>query len=188
MRQQFTVAAGRLRGQAFEHVTQLGIRVMPVHACRVDQAHDRGGALARAQAASEQPVIPTDRDGSDQVFDAIVVRCQAAIVEVAGQRCPAPEAVVDRPGSRRSRWHLLALRQQPGVQGIGNGLALVLADPSSLLVVQVSDLTLDLVQAGEQRQGLLTHGALVVGQQLVELRRACARQPASVTPLANRAL
>src|SRR5437762_7803331 len=26
--------------------------------CRVDQAHDRGGSLAGAQAAGEQPVVP----------------------------------------------------------------------------------------------------------------------------------
>lgn len=100
MRQQLVDATGRLRGQAFEHVAQVGVGVMPIHSCRVDQAHDRSGPLPRTQAASEQSVIATDRDGPDQVFDAVIVRRQAAIVEVAGQRHPAPEAVVDRFGRR----------------------------------------------------------------------------------------
>lgn len=41
---------------------------MPVELGRVDQAHDRGGALVGAQAAGEQPVLPPERDGPDAVL------------------------------------------------------------------------------------------------------------------------
>ena len=45
-------------GQARQHVLQVGIGVMPVHARRLHQAHHRGRALARAQASGEQVENP----------------------------------------------------------------------------------------------------------------------------------
>ena len=41
MRQQFFHPAGPVRGQAREHILQVGIGVMPVHARRLHQAHHR---------------------------------------------------------------------------------------------------------------------------------------------------
>lgn len=57
MRQQFLHATGLVRGQAREHVLEIGIRVMPVHARRLHQAHDGRGPLPRTQAAGKLPVF-----------------------------------------------------------------------------------------------------------------------------------
>ena len=65
------------------------------------------------------------------------------------------------------------------MQGVGNGLALVLADAPSLGFIQVSGLALNLVQSCEQRQGLLPNCTLVVHPQLMELAR-CVRQAAGL--------
>lgn len=50
MRKQVSDAACRVRGQLFEHVAHVGIRVMAIQPRGVDQAHDCCGALAGAQA------------------------------------------------------------------------------------------------------------------------------------------
>ena len=56
--QEFSDAACRLGGRAFQHIAQIGVRVMPVDPIRVHKAHHGSGALPRAQAAGEQPVRP----------------------------------------------------------------------------------------------------------------------------------
>lgn len=73
MRQQFFNPAGLVRGQPGKHIFEIGVRVLPVHACRLDQAHDGSCPLARAQAAGKQPVVSSDGDGPDLVLDPIVV-------------------------------------------------------------------------------------------------------------------
>ena len=73
MWQQILNAVGALHGQACHHIAQVGIRVMPVHARRLDQTHDGGGALARAQAASEEPVVAANGNGPDLVLNPVVV-------------------------------------------------------------------------------------------------------------------
>lgn len=71
---------------------------------------------------------------------------------------------------------------QPVVQLVDRRPGLGLAQLQPLVAVQVRGLALDAVQGAEQLQRALGQRALVVGPQLVDLRRACARQPASVTP------
>jgi len=39
----------------------------------MDQAHHGGGTLARAQAAGEQPVVATNGNRPDLVFDSVVI-------------------------------------------------------------------------------------------------------------------
>ena len=41
MRQQFPDLTRSLRRQPCQHIFQIGIRIMPIHARRLDQAHDR---------------------------------------------------------------------------------------------------------------------------------------------------
>lgn len=40
VRQQLDQSAGLLRRQSCEHILEIGIRIMPIHARRLDQAHD----------------------------------------------------------------------------------------------------------------------------------------------------
>mgnify|MGYP007068640767 CR=1 FL=1 len=53
MRQQLVDPAGRMRGQALQHVLEVRIRLVPVGARRMQKAHDCGGPLARTQAAGK---------------------------------------------------------------------------------------------------------------------------------------
>lgn len=48
MRQQFCNLTRQLRRQARQHILQVGIRIVPIIAGRLDQTHDRSGALAAA--------------------------------------------------------------------------------------------------------------------------------------------
>jgi len=93
----------------------------------LDQAHDRGGALAGAQAAGEQPVLPAERNRPDLVFDPVVVDRDLSVRQVARQRDPAFQAVVDGFGAGAAIWDLLPLLAQPGIQLIGDRLSLALA-------------------------------------------------------------
>lgn len=49
MRQQLADLTRPLRRQPRQHILQIGIRVMPIHPGRLDQAHDRRRPLATAQ-------------------------------------------------------------------------------------------------------------------------------------------
>ncbi len=73
MRQQVFDTAGGLGRQAFEHVAQVSVGVVPVELGRLHETHDRGSALASAQAAGEQPVRAPDGNRTDLVLDPIVV-------------------------------------------------------------------------------------------------------------------
>ena len=73
MRQQIFDLAGLVRGQPGQDVLEVGIRVVPVHARRLDQAHDGGCALARAQRASKEPIGPTL--GNDPFIVHLFVKC-----------------------------------------------------------------------------------------------------------------
>lgn len=57
MGQQLPDPTLRLRRQAGEDVLQIGEGLMPIQACRLDQAHDRRGPLARAQRTRKEPVL-----------------------------------------------------------------------------------------------------------------------------------
>lgn len=62
VRQEFVDAASLVGGQPGQHVLEVGVRVMPVHTRRLNQAHDGGCPLARAQATGEQPVVAVMRN------------------------------------------------------------------------------------------------------------------------------
>lgn len=53
-----------LRRQAREHVLQIGIRIMLVQACRLDQIQDCRCSLAAAQRTGKQPVRASDSPGT----------------------------------------------------------------------------------------------------------------------------
>lgn len=59
MRQQLPNFTRSLCWQSRENVLQIGIWIMPIHARRLDQAHDRRRALTAAQRPGKQPVRAT---------------------------------------------------------------------------------------------------------------------------------
>ena len=102
MRQHLLHPTRPVRGQPREHIPEVGVGVMPVHARRLHQAHHRSRTLARAQAAGEQPVGSANGNRPDLVFDPVVIHAQLPIIDEARQRSPAPEAVIQGLGSRRA--------------------------------------------------------------------------------------
>ena len=89
VRQQLADLTGAVHGQACHHIAQIGVGIVPVHARRLDQTHDGGGAFARAQAAGKQPVVSGNGDGSYLILDPVVVHRQLPVTGEANQRSPA---------------------------------------------------------------------------------------------------
>jgi len=89
MRQQLGDLVVFLRRQTREYVLQIGIRIMPIEACRLDQAHDGRRPLAAAQRSGKQPVLAAQCHWPDLVFHPIVVDRHIAIIQVARERLPA---------------------------------------------------------------------------------------------------
>lgn len=87
------------RGQPGEHILELGIWVVPVHARRLDQAHNRRRPLARAQTASKQPVVAANGNRPDLVLDPVVGHGQLPVTCEPCQRLSAPRPVVERLGA-----------------------------------------------------------------------------------------
>ncbi len=68
---------------------------MPTHTRRLDQAHDRRGPLATAQRPGKQPVRAPECPWPYLVLDLIVGDGHSHIVQVARQRYPAFQAVIE---------------------------------------------------------------------------------------------
>lgn len=82
---------------------------MPIHTRRLDQANDRRRLLAAAQRPSEEPVRTPKRPRPNGVFDWVIVDGHGTIIQVARQRYPALQALLQGLGRSRAFWHKLAL-------------------------------------------------------------------------------
>lgn len=71
---------------------------MPVHACRLDQAHDCGRTLTGPQASSKQPVAAPKGNGPDLVLNPVVIHGQLPIVHKPGE-CQPHWQVADALGA-----------------------------------------------------------------------------------------
>ena len=115
MRQQLVNLTRPMCGQSRQHIFEIGIWIVPVHARRLDKAHDSRRSLARAQATGEQPVRSAKGNGPDSIFDPVVIGRQLRVIDKSRERRPAPEAVVQRFGGGRVARHLLALQRMRAV-------------------------------------------------------------------------
>jgi len=121
MRQQFPHAAVRLSRQTLEHILQVREGLVAIEPRGLDQAHDGGGALPRAQAVGEQPVLAPQRNWPVLVLDPVVVDGEAPVVDVVRKRDPALEAVVDGAGDARAVVDLGASLREPSMQAFEDG-------------------------------------------------------------------
>ncbi|MCW3101356.1 MAG: hypothetical protein JWL77_6974 [Chthonomonadaceae bacterium] len=69
-----------------------------------------------AAPAREQPCLAAHLRRLDLAFEEVVVQADRAVFEVARQRLPAVQAVVNRPGGRSAIGNALSLKLQPLVQ------------------------------------------------------------------------
>ena len=95
------------------------MRIVAIEFGRLDQAHDGGGTLAGALATGKQPVLPAERNRPDLVLDPVVVDRDLPVGQVACQRSPAFQTVVDGFGGGTAVGYLVPLLHQPGMQLIG---------------------------------------------------------------------
>src|ERR1700723_3818203 len=121
MREKITESTGRLSRETLEDVLEVAIRIVSVELGGLDEAHDVGGALSSTKGSGEEPVRSAQGHWPYSVLDVIVVDRQIAILEVAGQRRPASESVVDRFSCGGAIRHLAALSSEPLSQGFRGG-------------------------------------------------------------------
>ena len=91
------------------------------------------------------------------------------IDQIARQRRPSLEAVVESPGDCRSLGDELALADHPGVQRIGDRFGSLLTNGTSLIGLQLDNVALNIIERTKVFQCLFGNLALVVGVQLEEL-------------------
>jgi hypothetical protein len=119
MRQQFFDSTGGLGRQALEDVLEIAVRIVSVEFHGLDQAHDGGGPLAGAERSCKEPITSAERHRADAIFDMIVVDWQIAILEVASERCPTTQAVVDCFACGRPVRQLPTLTSEPPWRSFG---------------------------------------------------------------------
>lgn len=113
MRQQLINVACLVSRQPREHVFQIRIGIMAIEFGRLD---DRDRTLAGQQRTGEEPIAPASRPDSHLLLIVIVVDGQRWIVEVAHQRRPPPQAVVNGLGGGAAVHDFGALGDELGVQ------------------------------------------------------------------------
>ena len=123
---------------------------------------------ARSEPANNQLDLPM-AIGLILFSTQFVVRRQIAVVDVARERVPAFQAVVDRPGRGRAVGHPLPLSRGPLLQGIDHLARSLLSCSPSFLRLQLGDLAFDGVEFAEELQRLLADLAAMIGPELVEL-------------------
>lgn len=85
-----------LRRQAREQVIQISIWIIPIQSRRLNQTRDRRRPFATAQRSGEEPVIASKSLWPDLISTPIIVYGDGTNIQVARQRCPAFQTVIQR--------------------------------------------------------------------------------------------
>ncbi len=91
------------------------------------------------------------------------------VVQIASERRPAFQAVIERLGNRRALGDALSLLEQPSMEGIGDRPSSFLAYGVPSVWVKLRYVTLHFVQRAEVPQRRLGQFALVLDVQIEEL-------------------
>ena len=169
MRKQVDNAAVEVGGQSIEHVAQIGPEFEPVEPGRLHQAHSHGHTLAGEFAATEQPILPAHGPGLDLAFEVVVVYGHRPVEQVARQRWPVVEAVVDGVGGEAAIGDTTAFELQLGVQLLPPRCGNALAGRRAGLVVHAGERLLGTVDRREAHDRLGGEGALARLGEFVEL-------------------
>ena len=152
-----------------QHVLEVLIGVVPIHARRLNETHDSRCTLTRTQAASEQPVVAPNGNRPDLILDPVVIHGKLSVIDEARQRLPPAQAVIERLGCRRIARHLLSLQCHPLVQRIDDGSGSLLPDGFAFICSGILDLSLDVINLAKLRQRCLGNLAFASGMQIKEL-------------------
>ena len=69
MRKEFGDFTERQGRQARQNILQISEGIVAIEFGGLDEAHDRGGAFAGAQATGEEPILAAERDGPDTLVE-----------------------------------------------------------------------------------------------------------------------
>ena len=119
--------------QAFEHVGEVGLRVMAVALGTFHHGVNDGGALAGGFTAHEEPGLFPDRRRPDAAFYPIAVNFKMAVVEIDVEPVPECQRVVDGLAQQTFGQNLWALaqRDQIGLEDDEHRCGLLLAEAES---------------------------------------------------------
>ena len=95
-RQQFIDLVGRVIGQLREHMGKPSLRIDVVEFAGFDERKNVSGPSRAFVRAGEGPVAPAHGNAAQPALGGVVGHADASIIEEAGERRPAIEAVVDR--------------------------------------------------------------------------------------------
>ena len=121
-------------GQTFEHVGQVGFRIVAVTLGALDHGVDDGGALTGGFSADEEPVLFSYGRGADAILDEVVVDLDLAVLNENGEPIPECEGVVDGAAefSLGQDLGMLAQGEQFALEDFEDGGGLLLADGGAL--------------------------------------------------------
>jgi hypothetical protein len=97
-------------------VTQVEVRIEPAQAAGADQTVEPRGRLATGVGASEQVVTTSEHQRADRALGGVVIDLDGTILDIAGERRPARQRVLDRLRERRLRRQRRARLPQPRSQ------------------------------------------------------------------------
>jgi len=120
-------AHGMAVGHTFENVFEIEIRFDIVELGGLDEGADRCPTFSAAIRPSEQVILAPERDGPNGSFDRVVIELDAAILEETCECRPANQGIADRIRQPAPRRQALQLTFEPWLQGVDDGLRLVLA-------------------------------------------------------------
>ena len=100
-REQFAKPVDRVAlGHAIDHVAEPGLRIEAIELGALQHGVEDRGPLTARLRAQEQEVLAGDGDAAQRALGDIIVDRQPAIAGIAGQRLPAAQRILDRPGER----------------------------------------------------------------------------------------
>jgi transposase-like protein len=162
------VALGAAGDQTFEHVGQVGEWIDAVQFCCADQGQCNSPMVSGAVRTTEQGVLPSHCDPLHAALDNIGVDLQPPVIKEQYQARPVPQRVADGVRQRRGARHARQCGFQPGLQGLNDRTAALLADGAAVLGRLAADLGLDRVEPGDLSQCLSGERRLGRRVELVE--------------------
>jgi hypothetical protein len=121
-------ALGGMIRQAGEHVGEPGLRIDIVEFGGCDQRVNGGGSASTFVGPRESPIAAPDRNGTQLALSGIVGHAEPAVVEEAGERYPALDAVVDGFAGLAALGDPGTLLTQPALQRDDERSAALMAD------------------------------------------------------------